>query len=118
MQKKSVLIVEDDVAIGAILTEILEDENYCTVWVKSGEEALDIIESFTPGLFLFDYRLPGIDGLTLYDKLCEQVPLKSVPIIVVSANIPKEEIAQRGAIGIPKPFDCDTLLRTIEATII
>ena len=118
MQQKRVLIVEDDVAIGAILAEMLEDEDYCTVWVKSGEEALDVVENFTPGLFLFDYRLPGIDGLTLYDKLCEHIELKAVPIIVVSANIPKEGIAQRGAIGIAKPFDCDMLLRTIADTII
>ena len=66
----TVMIVEDDVHIGAFLVEAITGETpYHALLVANGIEALETVKHLKPSLMILDYHLPGIDGLELYDRV-------------------------------------------------
>ncbi len=111
---KTVLVVEDDEDIGAMIVVALSQETpYQAVLATDGLQALEMIRSFAPRLFLLDYRLPGMDGIELYDYLHATKGLESVPALMISANVPMLEMQKRSIIYMKKPFDLGELLQTI-----
>lgn len=67
--KKFVLIVEDEEDIRELVSYHLIKEGYQVAGVASGEEALEVAEKQTPDLILLDVMLPGMDGLTVCQRL-------------------------------------------------
>jgi len=111
---KTVLVVEDDEDIGALIVEALSQETpYQALLATDGLQALEMIRSFAPRLFLLDYRLPGMDGIELYDHLHATKGLESVPTLMISVNVPMLEMQKRSIIYMKKPFDLGELLQTI-----
>jgi len=58
---KKILIVDDDKAIRVLLTKLLGKE-YEVESVECGEDALEIVPRFRPGIVFLDIMMPGIDG--------------------------------------------------------
>ncbi len=119
-KEKTILIVEDDEDLGALLLEALHQEtfymgiNYRTLLAIDGLEALEMIEETHPDLFLLDYYLPRMNGLDLYDRLHAIETLALVPTIFMSANPPFKELRKRNLLSVRKPFNLRELLDTIE----
>ena len=67
--KNFVLIVEDEEDIRELVSYHLLKEGYQVASVASGEEALTLAETQTPDLILLDVMLPGMDGLTVCQRL-------------------------------------------------
>jgi CheY-like chemotaxis protein len=122
-QEKTILIVEDDEDLGALILEALQQESfytgihYRTLLAIDGMEALGIIEETFPDLFLLDYYLPRINGLDLYDRMHAIETLSQVPTIFMSANPPLNELRKRNLLSIRKPFNLRELLDTIEQAL-
>ena len=122
-QEKTILIVEDDEDLGALILEALQQESfytgihYRTLLAIDGIEALGIIEETFPDLFLLDYYLPHINGLDLYDRMHAMEALSQVPTIFMSANPPFKELRKRNLLSIRKPFNLRELLDTIERAL-
>jgi DNA-binding response OmpR family regulator len=115
---KLILMVEDDADIGTFLEQIIMQETYHQpLLVTSGIQALQVIHNITPDLLLLDYQLPGMNGLELYDHLHTMKGLEEVPAIMVSARLPRQELAHRNIVGMSKPLDLDELLETIEQLV-
>jgi CheY-like chemotaxis protein len=119
VDRKTILIVEDDSATGFMLVSVIEQTTpYHTLLVKSSTEALRVVQENTPDLFLLDYYLAGMNGLTLYDRLQSTHGLETVPAVLMSAGtLPLEreqEITDHQIVFLRKPFDLDELLETIE----
>lgn len=115
---KTILLVEDDVSIGELLITILEEEGlYETVLVTNGLQALKVVKSIHPLLFVLDYQLPGMNGFELYDRLHAMEGLGGIPALFVSANVPLKELEKRHLQYIRKPFELDQLLDAIEKHI-
>jgi CheY-like chemotaxis protein len=113
-----VLIVEDDESIGYVLVQVLAQEtSYHALLVTTGQEALQVVRAIRPHLFLLDYRLPGMNGIELYDHLQRLEGRAGIPVIMLSATLPSQEIVHRHIVGLPKPVDLDELLQTIENLI-
>jgi CheY-like chemotaxis protein len=55
-----------------------------------------------------------MNGLELYDHLHATKGLEQIPAIVISARLPKSEIAKRNIIAMSKPLELDDFLQTIE----
>jgi len=116
--QKTVLIVEDDAGIGYVLVQFIGQEtSYHALLATTGREALQAVSATRPGLLLLDYRLPGMNGIELYDQLQRTEGGAAIPAIMISATLPSHEIRQRDIVGMKKPFDIDTLLLTIENLI-
>ena len=115
---KTILVVEDDELIGAFLAEAISQETaYHPLLASDGFEALRVTHDIKPSLFLLDYHLPKMNGVELYDQLHAKEGLETVPTIILSANLPLEELTKRGLVGLKKPFDLDQLLQVIDKTI-
>ncbi len=111
-----ILVVEDDADISCFLLHLLEEE-YQVVLATNGIQALNLVQGLTPALFILNYHLPHMTGIELYDRLHALEPLRSVPAMMLSANLPYEEIKQRGIVGLSKPVDIDELMDMIERLI-
>jgi DNA-binding response OmpR family regulator len=112
---KSILIVEDDPDIGPFLVEsIMLETPYQAMLVTDGYKALKTINSLKPNLFILDYRIPYLNGLELCDRIREMDSFKDIPVIMVSAQLPGQEVAKRNIVGMHKPLDLNEFLDTVE----
>ncbi len=113
--KKTILVVEDDTSIGEFLVQLLVQETpYRALLVTDGFQALDIIRNIKPDLLILDYRLQKMTGVDLYDRLHTMSGLEDIPGIMISANLPKDELQKRTLVGISKPFELSDLLGTVD----
>ncbi len=87
MTETSLLIVEDDEKIAALLADYAAASGFETRHVGRGDEVLAAVEAQMPDLILLDLMLPGIDGL----EVCRRLrAFSDVPIIMITARV--EEI--------------------------
>jgi DNA-binding NarL/FixJ family response regulator len=111
-----ILVVEDDIIIGAALEYTLLDAGYCVVGnVTSGEEAIRTVGSLHPDLVLMDIRLgDGLDGIDTAKALYS---LKGLRCVFVSANsdaATRRRAAEANPLGwVSKLFSPDDILRAI-----
>ncbi len=119
MATKSILIVEDDQDIRAILEEIIREEIKCSVYgVSNGHEALFLLNAMMPHLFLLDYRLPGnMNGVELIYLIREEEIFCKTPIILMSACLALKPPALEGVRFLRKPFELDLFLRMVQEEI-
>ena len=108
---ETILIIDDDAAIGNLEQEVLQRAGYSVIRAYSGTEALLVLESRRPDLILLDLMLPGLTGEELLPRL------RGIPVIVVSAKIAvqdKVDLLLGGAADyLTKPFDTKELLARI-----
>jgi CheY-like chemotaxis protein len=113
--EKSILMGEDDDTFCAFLVLALRQETpYVVHWVSDGFEALRAIREDKPDLLILDYQLPRMNGIDLYDKIHALPGFEHIPVIMVSAQLPKREIEKRTLVGISKPFELGELFDTLE----
>lgn len=109
------LVVDDDADMLRLLTMRLTAAGYRVSTAKSAEEALTQLDIERPQLVLSDVRLPGMDGLALFDEIRIRHP--SLPVILLTAHgtIPDAvEATERGVFTyLTKPFDGKSLLDKI-----
>ena len=112
---RTIAIIDDDIHIGNMLEEVLTKEGYGVMRAYSGTEALLLLSQKTPDLILLDLMLPGLSGEKILPKI------KSVPVIVVSANIDvdhKINLLLDGAVDyVTKPFHTRELLARITVAL-
>jgi two-component system, response regulator, stage 0 sporulation protein F len=114
----TILIVEDDVDIGQFLQELIEEETpYSTAVIHDGLRAFEQAPQLHPCLLLLDYRLPGLNGLELYDRLQSLQETQGVPAIMMSATLPVVELERRGIHQLRKPMDIGNVIRMITHAI-
>lgn len=116
--KSSILVVEDDVAIAQIIVLTIDEEtSFSAHFVATPQEALAVVNTQRPALLLIDYQLPEMNGLQLYDTIIAREHLSHVPAIMMSANLPWNELRKRQLVGLEKPFDLDELLDLIAKVV-
>jgi len=117
MRGARILVAEDNPTNQRVTRLILESGGHIATIVKNGEEALDALESGSFHLALFDMSMPGVSGLEAL-KLYQFTASKPIPVLMLSANVTTEAIAQCQAAGaaefIPKPVRPSALLDAIE----
>ena len=116
---KMILIVEDDPDIGQYLSLAISHETpYQSLLGTDSVRALEVVKHIRPNLFLLNYRLPSLNGIELYDQLHLTSGLETIPAIIMSAGLPREqlenEIKQRQLIALPNPHNLDDLVQTLE----
>ena len=110
----SILIVEDDENVGEFLQQTIDEcTPYHTTFVHDGAGALERARQIQPCLLLLDYKLPGLNGLEIYDRLQSMEETRGVPTIMMSASLPDEELQRRGIYQLRKPMDIGNVIRMI-----
>ena len=114
-----ILIVEDDPAIGEVIsTIIIQETSYQSCIVESGNDALRLLQTLRPEVIILDYRLPDMTGIDLYDRLQASDELRNIPVLLASASNHQDEIEKRDILMIDKPFDIDDLLDAIQQCVL
>jgi CheY-like chemotaxis protein len=85
MEKKTVLVVEDEMDMRVFLTTLLETNGYKPVVAQNGEEGFDMANSAKPDLILLDVMMPKEGGVQLYRRLKTDPSLSAIPVMVISA---------------------------------
>ena len=84
---QTILIVEDEEKLAALLGDYLRQAGFDSVWLADGTEVLPRVRERLPDLILLDLMLPGRDGL----DICKEIrTFSEVPIIMITARV--EEI--------------------------
>ena len=114
LRSSSILIVEDDENVGEFLQQIIDELTpYQTTVVNDGVDALERARQIQPCLLLLDHKLPGLNGLEIYDRLQNMEETCGVPTIMMSASLPVEELQRRGIYQLRKPMDIGNVIRMI-----
>jgi len=110
-----VWVVDDDQSVRWVLEKALRQADMETRSFERGELLLDALEADQPDVLITDVRMPGMDGLTLLDRLSRSSP--GLPVIVVTAYTDLENAVaayEGGAFEyLPKPFDVDEAVELV-----
>lgn len=114
----SILLIEDESAIGEGLTTSLEAEGFRVVWVRDGDRALEAWRRERPDLVLLDLMLPGLSGT----EICRQLRAESdVPIVMLTAKDAEIDRVVGLELGaddyVTKPFSTRELIARIRAIL-
>ena len=114
-----VLVVDDDEDILKLLTMRLRAKGFRITAVGSAEQALAQIAVDPPRVVVSDVRLPGLDGLALFEEIRRTRPTLPVILLTAHGNIPDAVAAtSRGVFGyLTKPFDSQILLEKIDRAL-
>ena len=114
---KNILLVEDDINFGAILTDFLKLHSYNVTLAKNGIEGLEKFKKNSFGLCILDVMLPFKDGFTLAKEIRDLN--KDVPLFFLTAKTLKDDVLKGYKLGaddyLTKPFDSDILLLKIKS---
>ena len=67
--KKTILVVEDDVSTLVLIEVWLKQENYSVITAKNGIQAYELLADNIPSLIITDYMMPKMSGLDLLEKI-------------------------------------------------
>jgi DNA-binding NtrC family response regulator len=118
-QRNSILVVDDDTAVGTVLAAQLKQGGYEATWVGSAEQALATMEKRAFDLVISDVRMPGLSGLELLEVLRTRSP--DLPVILLTAHgtVPMAvEAMRKGAADfMTKPFNRDEMLFVVKKVL-
>lgn len=121
MQKKIILIVDDELSILVPLQYLIEKEGYIAKLAQSGKEAIEKIARFKPALVLLDIMLPDLDGYEIYQMIRQRPEWNTIRVIFLTAKNRDADIARGLAMGadayITKPFSNEQLMERIHAIV-
>jgi CheY-like chemotaxis protein len=104
-----ILVVDDERPLRELLASVLADGGYRVTTAIHGRDALDRIEEARPDLIITDLMMPVMGGVELYRALKDRAETRAIPIIVMSAGLPRPiELAEVDAF-IAKPFDVEAV---------
>ncbi|MCD8524579.1 MAG: response regulator [Gammaproteobacteria bacterium] len=115
----NILVVEDDVLVSDMLSQVLTRAQHRVKVATDGEDAVNVLQSFTPDVMVTDILMPKKSGTTLISEVKNQHP--GMSIIAISGGGRADPIGyldlseELGAeISFAKPVDNDAILMTID----
>ena len=117
MDKTTIIVVDDSPFASKQIKYLVEENGYEVIgYAKSGEEGIKMYEELHPDIVILDIIMPGIDGIETAEILEKSDP--DVTILMLSSLCDTGTLEEVRAIGvkylIPKPWEDDVLLATLE----
>jgi CheY-like chemotaxis protein len=113
-----VLVVEDETALAAAVTDALRDAGYVVEHASDGEEALMRVKAQSFDLLICDLKMPRLDGKSFYRLLSTAVPALAKRVIFVTGDVAGTEaetfLEESGCRWLAKPFRLADLLRAVK----
>jgi len=117
MATKEILVVDDEIGIRELLSEILFDEGYQVSLAENAQQAREFRLNKVPDLVLLDIWMPDMDGLSLLKEWVAQ-DLLTMPVVMMSGHGTIETALEATRIGasdfLEKPIALQKLLKTVE----
>jgi DNA-binding response OmpR family regulator len=115
--QSTILVIEDDPTISAILRIFLEDSGCRIVVAEQGQEAVRLAREVHPDLITLDLALPDIDGTEVLRQINTDADLARVPVIVVTARRFEARSEDNVTAVLYKPFDATELEDTVSRAL-
>ncbi len=113
----TILVVDDEMGIRELLSEILSDEGHAVEVAENAQQARDYRLRLTPDLVLLDIWMPDTDGVTLLKEWAAQGQL-TMPVIMMSGHATIDTAVEATKIGalnfLEKPIALQKLLKAVE----
>jgi two-component system, sensor histidine kinase and response regulator len=110
---KTVLVVDDEPVLRAIVREILHEEGYAVIEAPDGRVMLEMMAKERPDLVLMDVMMPGVDGREAYRRLRLRPEHRDVPVVMMSAGVRPIKLDPSIAGFMAKPFDISQLVELV-----
>lgn len=116
---KRLLVIDDDASFREVMKFSLEEEAYAVTTAEDGEKGLDVFKADPFPVVVTDLRMPGMDGMTLLEKVLKMVPETLVIVITAFGDMETAVKAMKaGAFDfLPKPCDRDHFKLTVRRAI-
>ncbi len=115
----TILLAEDEPALGQIIKESLETRNFDVLLCKDGKQAFEIYQSKNPELLVLDVMMPKKDGFTLAKEIRNIDD--HIPIIFLTAKSQTQDVVEGFSIGgndyLKKPFSIEELIVRINSLL-
>jgi DNA-binding response OmpR family regulator len=118
MERKTILIVEDEVSIAEVLSLYLRRADFRTLHTADGKATMALLDKQMPDLVILDIMLPGMDGLSLTRWIRDR---STVPIIMLTAR--REELDRIAGLEmgaddyVVKPFSPQEVVSRVRAVL-
>jgi CheY-like chemotaxis protein len=123
-RRARIAVINDDTTFLDLMRDLLEEEeNYEVLICREWDRVHEFVKTEQPDLVIQDIRIGGEEhGWTILNLLTLDPATRPIPMIVCSAAIQslhehQHLLSTYGIRALPKPFDLDTLLRTIEESL-
>jgi DNA-binding NtrC family response regulator len=117
----TILVVDDELGIRALLSEILSDEGHTVELAENAAQARQVREALRPDLVLLDIWMPDVDGITLLKEWAASAQL-TMPVIMMSGHGTIDtavEATKHGASAfLEKPITLQKLLRAVDQALV
>lgn len=116
-----ILSVDDSRTIRIIVGRAFQSFDCQMCEASNGEEGLAVAAREKPDLILLDVTMPVMDGVTMLTKLKEDPELKSIPVIMLTAESGRENVLHIAKLGVRdylvKPFKENQLIEKVERIV-
>ncbi len=117
MDKTTIIVVDDSPFASKQIKDIVEENGYEVIgYAKNGEDGIKMYEELHPDIVILDIIMPGIDGIETAQILLKNDP--DATILMLSSLCDSGTLDEVRSIGvkylIPKPWEDDVLLATLE----
>lgn len=114
-----ILVVDDFKTMRGIIRNLLRDIGYRKIFeADDGTTALPMLRQGDFDFLITDWNMPGMDGIELLKRVRNDESLKSIPVLLVTAEAKKQQIIEAAKAGvngyIVKPFSAEVLNKKIE----
>jgi len=119
VKARTVLVIEDDDAVSALLVDLLNERGYHAIPAYDGRTALSLARRLKPHLITLDLAVPGIDGAGVLQRLKADPGTRDIPVVVISAFTQILPAGERKKLAylLGKPFDVSEVLEVVQATV-
>ncbi|MBN1582397.1 MAG: response regulator [Anaerolineae bacterium] len=117
-----ILCIEDESQMIDLIKLILENKGYQVLGAEGGQQGLDMMRAEQPDLILLDLMMPEMDGGDVFHHMKEEVDLRDIPVIVVTAKAaPIDKVLWMNVAKVQdyvtKPFGPRELVESVEKVL-
>ena len=116
-----ILSIDKSKTVRMIVARTLKNHDCTICEASNGEEGLAVAAREKPDVILLDITMPVMDGITMLTKLREDADLKGTPVIMLTAESSRENVAHIARLGVRdylvKPFKEEQLIEKLSQII-
>jgi CheY-like chemotaxis protein len=116
-----ILTIDDSKAVRMIVQKAFKSYECTICEASNGDEGLVVAAAEKPDLILLDITMPGMDGISMLTHLRANPELKSIPVIMLSAENSRENVALIAGLGIQgyvvTPFKDEQIVANVRAVV-
>ena len=121
MNRKKILLIEDEKNVRDNIQALLEEEDYEFISSANGKAGIQSAKLNNPDLILCDIMMEGLDGYGVLDQLSNHITTNKIPFIFLTAKVEREDIRMGMQLGADdylfKPFKAEELLNAIKTRL-